>query len=143
MWPLSFIMKILVKGSFRKKVTSGAFIFKSEKWVETPFSWECVAETATCEATEPVPDLDLSIDALDDRYFINAVVRTRPYVIGEITQGQPRAFPFTILSIKDVEVRGRLIALTGDPDLDGNVIAEFNAAPEPEPRKRRTRRSKR
>jgi hypothetical protein len=133
-------MTILVKGVFRRKVSVGFSIFKSDKWFEDPFTWTLDTETKAIDYPVSAPDLEFEFETSEDKYFIRAMVRSRAYVLCEVQLGKARAFSYSILSVKDVEVRGRVAALTGDPVEDANVIAEVNMDADPEPRVRRSRR---
>ena len=135
-------MTISVKGVFRRKVAVGFSIFKSDKWVDEPFCWSLDTDANVTNYSEPLADLELIPEASDDKIFIRAMIRSRAYVLGDVRIGQARAFSFSVLSIKDVEVRGRVCALTGVPEEDAGVIAEVNLESDLEPR-RRSRRKKR
>ena len=142
MRPLSVTMTISVKGVFRRKIAVGFSIFKSDKWVEEPFCWNLDTETSVTDYSVPVADLELIPETSEDKVFIRAMIRSRAYVLGDVTIGQARAFSFSVLSIKDIEVRGRVCALTGIPEEDAGVIAEINLDNDFVPR-RRSRRKKR
>ena len=102
-------MRVSVEGNLRRRTRIGFGVFRKERWNDEPFHWEQVVSPDSQEKSEHVLDA-FRIGCLPkaERVFINATIRGRPYVLGEVQMDVDRNFSFSILSVSGMEIHGRI-----------------------------------
>jgi len=102
-------MKVVVEGSYRRRVTKKFGPLKSERWEEERFKWEQDSHSQKPTAyTSITAGLELGSEENGDRVFVRANIRNRPFLLGDGKIGEQKVTQFSVLSVAGVEVGGRI-----------------------------------
>jgi hypothetical protein len=107
------MMRVTVDGDLRRRTRAGLGVFRKERWSNETFHWEQLVTSDTRQ--EPVQVLEsftLACVLQDDKVFINATIRGRPYILGEVSLGVDRGFSFSVLSVGGMQISGRVTCAT-------------------------------
>lgn len=102
-------MKVVVEGVFRRRITKKFGPLKSERWQEEPFKWEQkVAAQASEDYAKLVDGFELAYEINNDRVFVRANIRNRPFILGDAAMDEQKVSQFSVLSVAGIEVGGRI-----------------------------------
>jgi len=108
-------MKVVVEGSNLRKITKRLGPLKSERWEEERFRWEHhSAGDSPGTYEEVVSGLELACEVSGERIFVRAMIRSRPFILGDAQTNENKSTQFSVLSVAGLEVRGK-ITYTPEP----------------------------
>lgn len=110
-------MKVVVEGSYRRRVAKKFGMLRSERWEEEQFKWEQESHNHRPTTYTPITaGLELASEVNGDRVFVRANIRSRPFLLGDGKIGEQKVTQFSVLSIAGVEVGGRISYLPDQSD---------------------------
>jgi len=103
-------MKVVVEGSVRRRITKRFGPLKSERWEEERFRWESTPITSDSPKYQSVMSgFELGVEVSGDRIFVRALLRSRPFILGDANVDEGKTIQFSILSVAGLEVSGRIV----------------------------------
>lgn len=111
-------MIITVEGRVRRGAKRGWGIFSSLRWDERRYRVKFdTASIASGELIRVPPDVKFRCELLDGKVFVRAEVKRKPFIICEADPEKAKVYAFSILTVKAIEVFGRVRCATpAEPD---------------------------